>query len=135
MPLLEDQLHLAGLRVTRQRVALFGALTRIGRHATAEEVQREALADVPGLTLPTVYAGLDLFASMGLARRVVAGADAVRWDPRTDTHVHFSCSACGAVLDVDASVSTGEAEHAAIAAGLQVDCADVVLRGTCAACR
>ena len=57
----------------------------------------------PGVSLPTVYAGLELLADLGLALRVRAGR-AVRYDPRVDPHHHFVCDTCGAVGGVDAAV-------------------------------
>jgi Fur family peroxide stress response transcriptional regulator len=131
---LRARLRDAGLKVTAQRVVLHRTLHGLGRHATADEVQRAAAADLPGLSLPTVYAGLELLADLGLASRVEAGGGAVRWDPRTDGHAHFACARCGAVIDVDGEPDAGPLLAAARRAGLAVDGVDVTLRGTCAAC-
>lgn len=123
----------AGLRVTAQRLLLHAALTEIGRHATADEVMRAAAPRLPGLSLPTVYATLELFAQLGLVRRVAAGG-AVRWDPGAEPHAHFSCTACGALEDVPGAADAGALERAAARAGLRVEAVDVVLHGHCAAC-
>ena len=84
-------LRATGRRVTPQRVILHRALQRIGRHATAEDVMREARDQLPSLSLPTVYAALDLFDELGVARRVDAGRGPALYDPRTDDHGHFVC--------------------------------------------
>src|SRR4051794_3546567 len=126
-------LRARGLRVTTQRVVLYEALLRLGRHATAEEVARAAAARLPGLALPTVYAALDLFEELGLVRRIAAGG-AVLFDPVTDGHAHLACRSCGAVVDVPAAVDTAAASRAAARAGALVDAAEVVLRGLCASC-
>jgi Fe2+ or Zn2+ uptake regulation protein len=125
----------AGNRITPQRLVLHRALCDLGRHASAEEVLREAAPRLPGLSLPTVYAALDLFVRLGVARRVAGAGQVVLYDPRTDPHHHFACRSCGQVLDVDAAVDDGELARAARAAGLQVDGVDVTLRGLCADCR
>src|SRR3954471_11937676 len=122
-----------GLRVTTQRVVLFDALVGLANHATAEEVARAAATRLPGLALPTVYAALDLFEELGLVRRIAAGG-AVLFDPVTDGHAHLACRACGAVVDVPASVDTTAASRAATRGGARVDAAEVVLRGMCASC-
>ncbi len=96
-------LRARGLRVTPQRLAILSALQALGRHATAEEVLERVHGTVPGVSLPTVYAGLELLADLGLATRVRAGR-AVRFDPRVDPHHHFVCDNCGAVADLDAAV-------------------------------
>ena len=122
-----------GLRVTPQRLAVFGALRDLGRHATAEEVLDRVHGSVPGVSLPTVYAGLELLADLGLASRVRAGR-AVRFDPRTDPHHHFVCDECGAVSDLDAAVDLAPALAGLRASGAQPSGAEVLVRGRCAAC-
>jgi Fe2+ or Zn2+ uptake regulation protein len=56
------------------------------RHATAEEVLWASASRLPGLSLPTMYATLDLFARFGGARRVDGAGNATLYDPRTDAH-------------------------------------------------
>ena len=132
-PDLPARLRAAGLRVTTQRLLLHAALTEIGRHATADEVMRAAAPRLPGLSLPTVYATLELLAQLGLVRRVAAGG-AVRWDPGAEPHAHFSCTACGALEDVAGAADARALERTALQAGLTVEAVDVVLHGRCAAC-
>jgi Fe2+ or Zn2+ uptake regulation protein len=88
---------------------------------------------VPGISLPTVYAALELLADLGLANRVQAGR-AVRFDPRTQPHHHLVCAVCGAVTDLDADVELGPALERARALGAQAVGAEVIVRGRCAAC-
>ena len=126
-------LRARGLRVTPQRLAIHGALRALGRHATAEEVLDRVHGTVPGVSLPTVYAGLELLADLGLASRVHAGR-AVRYDPRADPHHHFVCDDCGAVSDLDAMVDLAPALERLRDAGAQPGGAEVLVRGRCAAC-
>jgi Fe2+ or Zn2+ uptake regulation protein len=132
---LAEALRAAGHRVTSQRLVLHRVLTELGRHASAEEIGRAAAARLPGMSLPTVYATLELFEGLGLVRRVDAGGPAALFDPRTEPHAHFACRSCGAVLDLDAPVDAGGAEAAARAAGAEPAAVDVVVSGRCAACR
>ena len=126
-------LRARGLRVTPQRLAIHGALRALGRHATAEEVLDRVHGTVPGVSLPTIYAGLELLADLGLASRVHAGR-AVRYDPRSDPHHHFVCDDCGAVSDLDAAVDLAPAWARLRDAGAQPAGAEVLVRGRCAAC-
>src|SRR3954467_1061913 len=105
---IRDTLRGHGLRATPQRLGVHGALHDPGRHATAEEVLDRVHGTVPGVSLPTVYATLELLADLGLALRVHAGR-AVRYDPRADAHHHLACTACGSVTDLDAHVELGPA--------------------------
>jgi Fe2+ or Zn2+ uptake regulation protein len=130
---LRGTLRAHGLRVTPQRLAVHGALRDLGRHSTAEEVLERVHGTVPGVSLPTVYAALELLADLGLAARVHAGR-AVRYDPRADPHHHLVCSSCGAVFDLDAEVDLGAALARARALGAAADGAEVTVRGRCADC-
>jgi Fur family transcriptional regulator, stress-responsive regulator len=132
---LETALRAGGHRVTSQRLVLYRVLTELGRHAHAEEIARASAERLPGLSLPTVYATLELFEGLGLVRRVDAGGPAALFDPRTEPHAHFACRRCGAVTDLEAVVDAATAEDAARAAGSEPDHVEVVLRGLCAACR
>jgi Fe2+ or Zn2+ uptake regulation protein len=123
-----------GHRVTSQRLVLHRVLRELGRHATAEEVLQAAAPHLPGLSLPTVYATLDLFEQLGVARRIDGAGTAVLYDPRTDAHQHFRCRRCGRVVDVDAPVDERRLIAAARAAGLEVDGVEVMLRGVCGDC-
>ena len=95
-----------GQRATPQRLAIARVLTDLDRHVTAEHVHAEVSARMPGVSLPTVYATLDLLEALGLARRVATEGGAVVYDPRTDEHHHLVCRGCGAIADVDAPVDT-----------------------------
>lgn len=132
---LATALREAGYRVTSQRLVLHRVLRDLGRHATAEEVLNAAAPHLPGLSLPTVYATLDLFEQLGVARRIDGAGAAALYDPRTDAHQHFRCRRCGRVVDVDVAVDERRLAAAARAAGLQVDGVDVMLRGLCDDCR
>jgi Fe2+ or Zn2+ uptake regulation protein len=121
------------MRVTPQRLAVHAALQQIGRHSTAEEVLDRVHGTVPGVSLPTVYAALELLADLGLANRVQAGR-AVRFDPRTQPHHHLVCTSCGAVADLDADVELGPALEGARKLGARASGAEVIVRGLCARC-
>src|SRR3954447_22312471 len=132
---LATALRSGGHRLTSQRLVLYRVLAELGRHASAEEIARFSAERLPGLSLPTVYATLELFEGLGLVRRVDAGGPAALFDPRTEPHAHFACRSCGAVTDRAAPVDAGAAEAAAREHGAEPDHVDVVLRGLCGACR
>jgi Fe2+ or Zn2+ uptake regulation protein len=123
-----------GQRVTPQRLAIARVLSDLARHVTAERVHAEVSARMPGVSLPTVYATLDLLEELGLARRVATDGGAVVYDPRTDEHHHLVCRSCGAIADVDAHLDTGGVRAAALASGFRPDASQLVLRGLCADC-
>jgi Fe2+ or Zn2+ uptake regulation protein len=131
---LATALRARGHRVTAQRLVLHRVLQELGTHATAEEVLQAAAPRLPGLSLPTVYASLDLLARLGVARRIDGAGAAALYDPRPEPHHHFACRSCGRVLDVDAEIDTRALDLAARRGGLAVDGVDVTLRGLCPDC-
>src|SRR5437867_2299294 len=131
---LTTALRAGGHRVTSQRLVLHRVLRELDRHVTAEELLRAAAPRLPGLSLPTVYATLDLFDQLAVVRRVNAGGGAVRYDPCVTPHQHFVCRRCGKVVDVEAPIDEAVIAAPARAAGLGVEEVEVVLRGLCADC-
>lgn len=130
---LVGRLRGAGLRVTPQRLALHRLIARSHRHLTAEALLREAAAEHPGLALPTVYSTLELFAELGVVRRVAAPG-AARYDTDPSPHDHFTCVRCGELYDLDTSAGRAAARRAAEAAGHAVESASVVVSGVCVSC-
>lgn len=126
-------LHGRGQRVTSQRLVIHRLLRDLDRHATVEEVLGLAAERLPGVSLPTVYATLDLLADLGVARRVSVGGP-VLYDPRTEDHAHVRCRACGRVEDLDVTIDAQPALAAARAAGFAADAAQVVVEGLCDRC-
>ena len=123
-----------GQRVTPQRLMVARVLSDLDRHVTAEVVFDELGERMPGVSLPTVYATLDLLESIGLIRRVASERGAVVYDPRTDDHHHLVCRRCGAIVDVDAPIEADALLSAARSAGFAPEHAQVVVRGLCAGC-
>jgi Fur family ferric uptake transcriptional regulator/Fur family peroxide stress response transcriptional regulator len=124
-----------GQRVTPQRLAIARTVRELDRHTTAETVFGHVSEQMPGVSLPTVYATLDLLEELGLVRRVPTETGTAVYDPRTEDHHHLVCRECGEIMDVDAPVDRAELLSAARARGFAADDAQVVVRGICASCR
>lgn len=124
-----------GQRVTPQRLAIARVVRELQTHVTAEQVLTAVSDRLPGVSLPTVYATLELLEELGSVRRVSAGGGAVLYDPRTDVHHHLICRRCGAVADIEAELDDDPVIEAARAAGFTPDRADTVVHGVCLACQ
>ena len=85
-----EMLQAAGLRPTRQRMALGWLLFGKGaRHLTAEMLYEEAtLAKVP-VSLATVYNTLNQLTDAGLLRQVSVDGTKTYFDTNVTTHHHF----------------------------------------------
>lgn len=80
----------AGLRPTRQRVALARVLFGDGhRHVTAESLHGEVKATRIPVSLATVYNALNQFRDAGLLREVVVAPGRSYFDTNTGHHHHF----------------------------------------------
>ena len=131
---LSTALRERGMRVTPQRVVVHRALRELDRHVTADELL-DAVADrLPNVSLPTIYATLDLLEELGMVRRVQR-AGTTLFDPRTDSHHHLVCTSCGSIEDLDSALDTASLERAAKRHGFEHERIEAVIHGRCAACR
>ncbi len=123
-----------GLRATSQRVVMHRLLRDRNRHVSAEELLSEASERLPGVSLPTVYATLELFEQLGIVRRVNDAGGTLLWDTRSDAHHHMICRSCGRVEDMETPVDLERARRSAARSGFQPDRAEVVVSGRCESC-
>jgi Fur family iron response transcriptional regulator len=101
IPDLPARLRQAGLRPTRQRLALARLLFERGnRHVTAEQLHGEALAAAIRVSLATVYNALHQFTDAGLLREVVVEPGRSYFDTNVDDHHHFFCESSGNLQDI-----------------------------------
>ena len=132
---LSELLRARGLRATSQRVVMHRLLRDSARHVSAEELLAEASEKLPGVSLPTVYATLELFEQLGIVRRVNGGGGTLLWDTRADAHHHMICRRCGRIEDMEAPLDLERARAIAAKTGFEPDLAEVVVTGLCADCR
>lgn len=124
----------AGLRVTRQRVAVLDAVDA-DPHTSTAAVFATVSTVLPGVSHQAVYDCLADLTDTGLLRRLVVGGGPALYETRThDNHQHFVCRACELVLDVDCAIDLAACRSMADAAGFVVDEAEVTYRGLCRPC-
>ncbi len=96
-----ERLRAAGLRPTRQRVALARLLLESGnRHVTAEQLHNEALAAAIPVSLATVYNTLHQFIDCGILRELVIEPGRSYFDTNLADHHHFCCESTGLLQDI-----------------------------------
>jgi Fe2+ or Zn2+ uptake regulation protein len=99
---LRAALESAGSRFTQQRAAVFGYLSQVTNHPTAEEVFRAVRRQIPRISLATVYKALEALVGTGLARKYAYGDDAARYDCRVEEHLHLRDVETGELRDLPA---------------------------------
>ena len=129
---LAESFRARGLKVTPQRQLLFGLLDGNTAHPTADALFLEASAQMPGISLRTVYTTLTDLAEMGELRAVSCGSGAIRFDPNVDDHHHGVCDTCGDVTD--AYVAGADSLAVDGLDGFTTSSASIVFNGQCALC-
>lgn len=124
-----------GLRVTRPRVAVLGAV-RSHPHADTESIIGAVRENVPDVSHQAVYDSLRTLTEAGLVRRIQPAGSVARYESRVgDNHHHVVCRSCGAIADVDCAVGHRPCLTAADDHGFRIDEAEVVYWGLCARCQ
>lgn len=96
-----DRLRGAGLRPTRQRIALARLLFAGGdRHVTAEQLHGEAIERDVRVSLATVYNTLHQMTRAGLLREVVVEPGRSYFDTNIADHHHFYHEHTGELRDI-----------------------------------
>ena len=122
------KLKSVGLRPTRQRLALARILFDRGdRHLTAEQLHKEALADVVRVSLATVYNTLHQFTDAGLLREVVVEPGHSYFDTNTSDHHHFYFEKSGRLEDIPGSLVAMK-DLPPAPAGTRISRVDVIIR-------
>lgn len=143
------RLRQRGHRVTAQRLFIHRALREralscTDNHLTAEQLLDQVSETLPSISLPTVYATLELFEELGVVHRVSTGQGPVLFDANTAPHAHTVCRRCGRVADVKRSEHLAKEPDAAgfetaiermSATGFQPEHAQLLIWGLCSACR
>ena len=130
----ERLLREASLRVTSPRMAVLAAV-HDHPHADTESLLASSRARLGAVSHQAVYDVLRALAEAGLVRRIQPAGSVARYEARVgDNHHHVVCRSCGAVGDVDCAVGETPCLTASDAAGFEIDEAEVVYWGRCAAC-
>ena len=125
---LRHKLRDAGLRPTRQRVALGWLLFAKGdRHITAERLYEEATGARVPVSLATVYNTLHQFTEVGLLREIAVDGSKTYFDTNVTNHHHFLFEDSNQLVDIPGS-NFPVGPLPAAPEGMEVCRVDVVIR-------
>ncbi len=127
-PRIRAMLRQAGLRPTRQRLALAELLYGHGhRHLSAETLQQEALLARVPVSLATIYNTLHQFTGAGLLREVAVDGSRTYFDTNVSEHHHFFIEDDNEVIDIPpGSIGVGRLPEPP--PGFAISQVDVVVR-------
>lgn len=128
----------AGLRVTKQRLAVIAALAE-APHSGADAVLSRVRGAVGQISTQAVYDVLNTLTARGLVRRIQPAGSTARYELRVgDNHHHLVCRVCGAVSDIDCAAGAAPcldpSDLGEVSPGFVVDEAEVTYWGLCATC-
>ena len=119
----------------RKRDAILNCLRQTTVHPSAEWVYAKLKPEIPDLSLGTVYRNLALFKQQGLITSLGTVNGVERFDGNINPHVHFICTDCGAVQDIEGMPQLpslrASAEHDL---GSQIQGCQITLTGLCRDC-
>lgn len=123
-----------GFRMTRARAAILEELERSHSHPTADELHLSVRKRLGGVSLATVYRGLDALAREGRVRVIETQGGARRFDRAEGEHYHAVCDRCGRVSDVGLCLRTPLESAVVGGDGFRLTGHRLCFTGLCPAC-
>ena len=119
----------------RKRNAILSYLQGTTAHPSAETIYSDLKAEIPDLSIGTVYRNLTHFRKQGLVSSIATVNGVERFDANTEPHVHFICEGCDAVIDLH-QLSTPQAlcSEAEGSIGCSVSGCQLSFTGKCRDC-
>ncbi|MBN1599136.1 MAG: transcriptional repressor [Bacteroidales bacterium] len=96
---LRNKLAEKGLKVTPQRLAIYGAIVKLNTHPNADKIIESIRKEHPNIATGTVYKVLDTLVENGLIKKVKTEKDVMRYDPMVESHHHLYCTSTDRIED------------------------------------
>jgi Fur family transcriptional regulator, ferric uptake regulator len=131
-----ETLRKAGYRLTPQRVAVWEAVRRGGRHRTADEIAAEVQRTLPEVNVSTVYRTLELLVGLELVQETrLSGAAGYYEVALAPVHHHLVCERCGAVGHFGDDLLEPLRSELLESHGFRVDGVHTTVFGLCSDCQ
>jgi Fur family peroxide stress response transcriptional regulator len=121
----EERCRKLGLAVTHQRTVIYRELVATGEHPTPEAVYERVKAQIPAISLGTVYKNV---------KEVSLHHGTLRLDANTDPHHHMVCTRCRRIFDIPESEIEPVRLKNLPESGFQIDRFSIEVLGVCGAC-
>ena len=129
---LTERLNASGLRPTPQREVVFKVILEKRDHPTADEIFARVKAQMPTISLATVYNCLETLVQCHLIRQVNLERAPTRYCPNLHEHGHFHDQATGQIYDVDLPPEFMTRLHEVLPAGFNANVIELTFRGSAA---
>ena len=120
----------------KKRNAILNCLQQTTSHPSAEMVHAMLQEEHPDISLATVYRNLTWFKNQGMITSLGTVKGVERFDANTDPHVHFICTGCDAVIDLEKiEVPQQLNSDAERSSGCCVQGCQLTFTGLCSSCK
>ena len=121
-------------RETQQRRVVYRTIKETHSHPTADWIFEQVRAELPKISLGTVYRNLSVLKDEGLVREIFGNDRRAHYDADLSPHAHFICTDCGQIWDIPEAPSVDWRTFKELV-GCEVIDQRLELHGHCAACR
>lgn len=122
------------VRHTKQRQAVIEVLRASTDHPDAAWIHSQVRAELPNISLGTVYRTLDALVRDGLVMTLERAGHATRYDYKSgrQSHHHAICQQCGTIIDLPSDAQP--ALPSSLPKGFQVNDVKLEFLGLCPSC-
>lgn len=124
-----QRLATSGLRSTPQREVIYDVLLKKRDHPTADEVYARVRADMPTISLATVYNCLETLVQCDLVRAVNFERGPTRYCPNLHPHAHFHDEQTGSTHDIDLPPGLLDRVSSILPEGYDAKSVEIIFRG------
>lgn len=127
---LNARLKACDVRPTPQREVVLKVILDKRDHPTADEIFARVKAQMPSISLATVYNCLDTLVTCGLVRQVNFERAPTRYCPNLHEHAHFHDESTGRVHDIAVPAEVLARLRALLPAGFDASAIELSFRGS-----
>lgn len=124
------RLKACDVRPTPQREVVLKVILDKRDHPTADEIFARVKAQLPTISLATVYNCLDTLVSCGLVRQVNFARAPTRYCPNLHEHAHFHDETTGEVHDIEVPADVLARLRAILPPGYDASAVELSFRGS-----
>lgn len=122
------------MKYSRKREAIYTAIASTNTHPSAEWVYLKLKPEIPDLSLGTVYRNIALFRENGDISYIATVNGQDRYDANNEPHIHFICTECNAVIDVETGGRLRVEGEVPGLKGAKADRVQITYYGQCPVC-
>ncbi len=90
-----------GISPSLHRIKIYQYLMTHHTHPNVDTIYRELVNEIPSLSKTTVYNTVKTLAQKGILLELTIDGTESRYDADIKPHVHFKCTSCGNIYDID----------------------------------